>query len=84
MVAPCCKARFAENEFSTRVVKLFALLFIVGKVHWEIILPFRSTSWGCKRLPSNSLELSPDLVEENPSKVALSDSDNVSLVIPKG
>ena len=83
-MAPSCKARFAKNKFSTTVVKLFPFLLIVSKVQWETIFPFRSACWGSKRFPSNSLQLSPNLVEENTSKVALSDSDNVGLVIPKG
>ena len=83
-MAPSSEAGLAENKLSTAVVKFPPWISGFCKALWESILPFRSNGWGSKRFPSNSLQLSPNLVEENTSKVALNDSDNVGLVIPKG
>ena len=84
VVSPGRKARFAQQKFPATVMKFLSVLFIIHRVAWETILPFRSTCWGSECLPTNRLKLPPNLVEESSSKVALSDSDDVGLVVPKG
>ena len=83
-MSPCRKARFAQQKFPTTVMKFLSVLFIIHRVAWETILPFRSTCWGSECLPTNRLKLPPNLVEEKSSKVALSERDVVGLVVPKG
>ena len=60
------------------------MFLTIPRVTWRPILAFRSACWGCKGLPSNRLELPPHLIQENPSRVAFGDSNDVGLVFPKG
>ncbi len=60
------------------------MFLTIHRVTCRAILPFHSAGWGSKGLPTNRLELPPHLIQEDPSKVALSGSDDVRLVFPKG
>ena len=65
-------------------MKFLSVLLTIHRVTWGANLPFHSAGWGSKGLPADRLELPPQLIQKDPSKVALSGSDDVRLVFPKG
>ena len=83
-MSPGSEAWFAQQKFPTTVVKFLSVLLTIHRVTFGAILPFHSAGWGSKGLPTDRLELPPHLIQEDPSKVALSGSDDVRLVFPKG
>ena len=84
VMPPSSEAWFAQQKLPTTVVVFLLVFLTIPRVTWRPILAFRSACWGCKGLPSYRLKLPPHLIQEHPSKVALGDSNDVGLVLPKG